>query len=106
MRREIGQHVEQSVRKPSLERSFAIAPAGAPGARRVERKCDGLGRRIGDEPAGQGAESAGRRRFAYAFGAKALAKSQDCPAQQSGGRRFEVSWPATTRRWAARVMAT
>src|SRR3984885_14857644 len=77
------------MRKPSLKSSFAIAPADAAGARRVERRSHGLWRCTGDKPVGQGARSADGRGFAQAFSLKALAKPQDRSVPAKRRRRFD-----------------
>ncbi len=74
--------------RPSRARSRS-PPADAAGARRVERRGRSLGRRVGDEPGGQGVEGAGGRRLAHILSAKAPAKPQDRPAAAKRRGRFD-----------------
>src|SRR6185437_11172119 len=87
--RDVRQHFEQTMREPPLEDSFRIAPAAARGARRIERRRGGFGRRRGEKPAGDGARDVRGGRFALAVGAKTLAEALDRPALGEWGRRLD-----------------
>ena len=102
--REVGQHLEQSVRNPPLERPFRVAPADAAGARRVEGRGHGLGRGLGHEPARQGVDTASERRFAAILRAQPLAEAQDLRTAAERGRRYnERVATKQTRRSRAQV---